>query len=143
MKVIDDLLDLFGQEVHFASPMTQTVRIVFARYHHLPHQRTWRPLTDTYETDDAIIVKVELAGMDPGDIAVSLSGRVLNIHGVRKCPCEKLNYQCMEIPYGEFDSNVQLTGTVDDAAVTAHYSNGFLLIRLPRSAEDGHVSTSE
>jgi HSP20 family protein len=141
--MIDDLLDLFGQEIRFTSPMTHTVRIVFAHYHHRPHQRTWRPPMDIYESGDAIIVKAELAGMEPGDIVVSLSGCVLDIHGVRKHPCEKLSYQCMEIPYGEFHSTVQLSGPVNNAGITAHYSNGFLLIRLPRSAGNGIVPTSD
>jgi len=131
----DSMLDLFGERVRFISPESHAVRVFFAHYHHRPHQRTWRPPTDVYEMEDAIIVKVELAGMDPGGIAVSLSGRVLNIHGDRKGPDEKRCYHCMEIPYGEFHANVMLPGPIDDAAITARYANGFLVVRLPKIAK--------
>ena len=47
--------------------------------------RFWQPPIDIHETDDAILVKVELAGVKADDLQVSLSpdDRLLNISGSR------------------------------------------------------------
>ena len=46
-----------------------------------PH--TWRPPTDVYEREDSIIVRVEIAGMNEKDFAISLDQNTLVIRGVR------------------------------------------------------------
>ena len=64
-------------------------------------QRRWRPPTDVYETEEAVIVKVEIAGMSEQDFCVSLSNRDLTISGARRDTDCKLSYQQLEIPYGQ------------------------------------------
>ena len=51
---------------------------------HRSRPRTWRPPTDVYETDDAVIVKLEVAGMNPDDFKISFDDRVLTISGSRQ-----------------------------------------------------------
>ncbi len=46
-----------------------------------PH--VWRPPTDVFETEDAIIVRVEIAGMLENDFSIVLDGRYLSIRGMR------------------------------------------------------------
>ncbi|MBN1641331.1 MAG: Hsp20/alpha crystallin family protein [Anaerolineae bacterium] len=95
-------------------------------------QRNWRPLTDVYETEESLIVKVEIAGMAEEDFAVSLSNRTLSILGVRRDPECKLSYQQLEIPYGHFSTEVFLPYAVDRKEIRATYENGFLTIVLPK-----------
>ena len=47
-------------------------------------QLKWRPPTDVYETDDAVVVLVEVAGMDPEKLEVSFRGKILQIRGRRE-----------------------------------------------------------
>jgi HSP20 family protein len=96
-------------------------------------QHTWCPPTDVYETGESIIVKVEVAGMEEEDFAISLDGRNLTISGVRRDPGTKLAYQQMEIAYGQFESHVQLLRAIDEDRIEATYKNGFLLVRLPKA----------
>jgi HSP20 family protein len=103
-------------------------RWVSARQH-----KTWRPPTDVYETDDCLVVKVEIAGMAEDDFAVSLDGRRLIISGVRRDPAAKLGYQQMEILYGHFETDVHLSRAVDEERIEATYRNGFLGVRLPKA----------
>jgi HSP20 family protein len=95
-------------------------------------QRNWRPSTDVYETEDALIVKVEIAGMAEQDFGVSLSNRTLSIMGVRRDPECKLSYQQLEIPYGHFCTEVFLPYAVDRNEIRATYENGFLTVLLPK-----------
>jgi len=103
-------------------------RWVSARQH-----KVWRPPTDVYETDDCLVVKVEIAGMAEDDFAVSLDGRRLIISGVRRDPAAKLGYQQMEILYGHFETDVHLSRAVDEERIEATYRNGFLSVRLPKA----------
>jgi HSP20 family protein len=95
-------------------------------------QRKWRPLTDVYETEDSVIVKVEVAGMSEQDFCVSLSNRNLTISGVRRDPDCKLSYQQLEIPYGQFHTEVFLPYAVEREEIRATYENGFLTVVLPK-----------
>lgn len=97
------------------------------------HQKTWRPPTDVYETDDSIIVKVEIAGMSEKDFSISISNRNLLITGVRHDPEYKLAYQQLEIPYGHFRTEVFLPHNVNYDQVGATYENGFLTVVLPKA----------
>jgi HSP20 family protein len=108
-------------------------RWISARQH-----KTWRPPTDVFETDDCVVVKVEVAGMDEDDFVVSLDGRRLVISGVRRDPAAKLGYQQMEIQYGHFETDVHLSRAVEEDKIEATYRSGFLGVRLPK-AKPRHV----
>jgi HSP20 family protein len=96
------------------------------------HQ-TWCPPTDVYETDECVIVKVEIAGMQEENFAISLDAKTLAISGVRHDPAAKLAFQQMEIPYGHFETHVHLPRAIDEERIEATYQNGFLNVRLPKS----------
>ena len=95
--------------------------------------KIWRPPTDVYETDDYVVVKVEIAGMDEQDFVVSLSANKLVVSGARRDPAAKLGYQQMEILYGHFETAVHLPRAIDVDKIEATYQNGFLNVRLPRA----------
>ena len=88
---------------------------------------------DVFETDDSVVVIVEIAGLRPEDYQVSLEGRTLEINGERRDPAAKLAYQQMEIRYGRFRTVVQLSWALDGAGQTAVYENGFLKITLRKA----------
>lgn len=96
-------------------------------------QKAWRPLTDVYETDGEVIVKVEIAGMSERDFTISLSNRSLRISGVRHDPDDKLAYQQLEIPYGHFCTEVFLPYAVAYEEIHATYESGFLTVVLPKA----------
>ena len=92
----------------------------------------WRPPTDVYETDEDVVVRVEVAGMKEPDFNVSLSDRVLVITGVRGDPSPKVAYHQLEIRYGEFRTEVYLHWAVEHEGIVATYSDGFLQVVLPK-----------
>jgi len=102
-------------------------------------EQGFQPPTDIYQTADAIVVRVEIAGMRAEEIDLSLddnSGR-LTISGVREDPAgeEPRRYVNVEIDCGEFVRTVQLPRPVLAESAQASYDRGFLVVRLPLRSE--------
>lgn len=94
-------------------------------------QHAWRPPTDVYVTDEAVIVRVEIAGMRDGEFSISLEDHTLTIRGSRPDQPERRAYHQMEIRFGEFRTAVGLHWPVDTDMIDAEYKDGFLRIILP------------
>ncbi len=92
----------------------------------------WRPPTDVYEVEEAVIVRVEIAGMREDDFSIALSDRNLVIRGFRSDVAERRAYHQMEIFFGEFVSEVELPCPVVADQATAEYRMGFLRLVLPK-----------
>ena len=95
-------------------------------------RKTWRPPTDVFETDEVVVIKVEIPGMSETDFSVSLVDRCLIVTGNRQDPTGKLIYHNMEIRYGEFRTEVFVDLALDESAAEATYEDGFLFVRLPK-----------
>ncbi len=130
---LDDDVEQFDRQL---DRMLHSIRFP---HEHRYRTRTWRPPTDVYEIDEAVIVKIEIAGMNPDDFQISFADRMLTVKGNRRDVDEKLSYQCLEIPYGEFQVQVLLPGTFLEDEVEAKYENGYLYITLPRSKQEHRV----
>ena len=97
------------------------------------HSNVWSPPTDEYETEEAYVVRMEIAGMHEDDFEVSLENDTLLISGSRLDDLqERRAYQQMEIRFGKFASAVSLPGPVDIDRTRAEYKDGFLVIVLPK-----------
>ena len=101
----------------------------------ITHKEIWRPPTDVYETDAAIVVRVEMAGMRDAEIAITLDERGLRIEGQRpeRHDDRPLSYHQMGINYGAFAVEVFLARPFDHEHVAARYDDGFLFVELPIS----------
>lgn len=86
----------------------------------------WRPATDVYETEDTVVVRVEIAGMREEDFEISLMGQVLTIRGSRPDIQERRAYHQMEIFFGDFSTEVELPTPILSEQVSAEYQQGFL-----------------
>ena len=93
----------------------------------------WRPPTDVFETDEAIIVRSEIAGMAEAEFSIVLDVRYLVVRGVRADIAERRSYHQMEIMFGDFMVEVELPSPVDSEKTQAIYQNGFLRIALPKA----------
>jgi HSP20 family protein len=98
-------------------------------------KRAWRPPTDVYETDEHVVIKVEVAGVREDDFEISFVDRRLTIAGERRNPEGRLVYQNMEINYGEFRTEVLIQIALENSPIEATYEAGFLFIRLPKARE--------
>ncbi len=92
----------------------------------------WRPPTDVFETEEAVIVRVEIAGMREDDFSISLSGDQLTVRGNRPDVHERRAYHQMEIFFGEFNTEVKLPAPILADQVVAEYQAGFLRLMFPK-----------
>jgi HSP20 family protein len=97
------------------------------------HATPWHPPTDVYETDEALIVRVEVAGMHENDFSIEINGHSLLIRGVRKDASRPKSFHQMEIRFGEFMIELELPIPIDTSSIEAIYNNGFLHLILPKA----------
>ena len=90
--------------------------------------KEWVPSFDISETDDNIIVRAELPGMDVKNINVTLTNGILTVKGERKDEKEKKeeNYHLKETRYGSFSRSIRLPSEVKTEKIDATYKNGVL-----------------
>ncbi|MER3415817.1 MAG: heat-shock protein Hsp20 [Gemmataceae bacterium] len=102
--------------------------------HTVEHVREalWQPAMDIYRTPYGWLLKLELAGVDPQDILVTLEGRRLTIRGVRRDRCleEACQYVRMEIAYSRFERSIELPRVPCPNRITSEYRDGMLLVRI-------------
>ena len=103
------------------------------RNRHVFRSHMWRPPTDVYETENSIVVRVEIAGMDEADFTIILDERYLMIRGVRAEQAERRAFHQMEIRFGEFGTEIELPYPVAVNKVEAFYGMGFLRVVLPKA----------
>jgi len=92
------------------------------------------PRVDVYYADEPprAVVKADLAGVDPSEIALEVHGRELVISGHRR-PAESEGrlYQQIEIEHGPFRRVVPLGADVSGDDARAVYEDGILRVELP------------
>jgi HSP20 family protein len=97
-------------------------------------RRGYRPQADCYRTEDPpeLHVVIELPGVDPDRIEIAASGRTLAIAGTRERPqLPGARVEQMEIEYGPFQRQVQLSEDIDSSRASATYERGLLHLVLP------------
>jgi len=92
-----------------------------------------RPLADVRDTDDAIIVAMDLPGIDKNDVEISVSDNELRVvaeKSMEEMP-EKERGR-FERTYRRFERTVRLPELVKADEARARLENGVLEIRLPK-----------
>lgn len=103
------------------------------QWHH-PRSPSWRPPTDVFETENAIVIRVEIPGMEKDDINISLDNYLLSIYGTRSDTAEKKIFQQMEILFGDFNVAIELPTLIATDNIDAEYINGMLIVIVPKSS---------
>jgi HSP20 family protein len=95
---------------------------------------SWSPAVDLEETDDKLIVKAEMPGLEPEDFQVSLYDNKLAIKGEKRQQKEekKKDYRMVERNYGSFYRSIPLPYPVESDKAEAYYDKGVLEITLPK-----------
>ena len=88
------------------------------------------------ETDTAIIVEVELPGVERKDVRVEVNGDILRVVGERRAATKRQGrqYYRMEQSYGHFERQVRLPSSVDREGIRARFRAGIVTITLPKKA---------
>jgi len=103
---------------------------------------TWRPSADVFETDTSIVVRIEAPGLRYNDIHITLRTDALVVRAMRRerQPEKKQICHQLEIRYGFFERVFALPQGVRHEAAEAAYSEGFLVITVPKCEEAAELT---
>jgi HSP20 family protein len=94
----------------------------------------WTPPVDVLETDDHLVVMVELPGLTQDDVQLQHHEGRLTISGVRRereSHCEQ--FHRIERSHGSFSRTFQLPQPIDAERITADLRDGVLTITCPKA----------
>jgi HSP20 family protein len=112
-------------------------------------QRTgFRPHVDIWATGEPaqLTIVVELAGVDPAELSLVVSGDVLIVSGVRRLGPgreQATSWYQVEVDRGHFERRVRLPANAGAHAARASYARGLLTIEVPLAqaeAREGPVA---
>lgn len=95
----------------------------------------WFPATDVVEDAEGLRISLELPGVKPEAVEVTVENRTLTIKGQKEQVKEENSQRLhrYERSYGKFERSFQLPATVDAAKIEAHAEHGVLTLTLPRA----------
>ena len=96
--------------------------------------RPWAPPVDIVETENELVLKADVPGVDMKDIDIQLENGTLTVKGERNFEKEDKNkgFHRMERSHGSFVRIFTVPDTVDSENVKAAYEAGVLTITLPK-----------
>jgi HSP20 family protein len=99
-----------------------------------PTSRPWTPSVDIFETENELLLKADLPGVDMKNIDIHMENGTLALRGERKYENESKEggFHRVERSYGSFARYFTLPETVDPEHVNADYKNGVLTVKLPK-----------
>ncbi|HEX6331236.1 MAG TPA: Hsp20/alpha crystallin family protein [Actinomycetota bacterium] len=122
VSIQDELNRLFGRTYSGIEPMRPTA------------SGSWMPAMDVYETEEAIVATLELPGIDPSSVEVSVEDSTLTISGSREFSSEVKEeaFHRVERRYGSFTRAITLPQTADLEKVDARFDKGVLTVEVPK-----------
>ncbi|HEY9656950.1 MAG TPA: Hsp20/alpha crystallin family protein [Allocoleopsis sp.] len=98
------------------------------------------PAAELKETDEAILLKLELPGVDAKDLDVEVTEEMVSVKGERKSETQSENNGVIrsEFHYGTFQRMIPLPARVQNTQVKAEYKDGILHLTLPKTDAEKH-----
>jgi HSP20 family protein len=93
-----------------------------------------RPATipmDAYRSGDTFLVRLDLPGVDPSSIDLTVERNVLTVHAERHRPDPEGERVAAEVSHGLFTRQLFLGDSLDVDRLTADYTDGVLTLNLP------------
>lgn len=93
----------------------------------------WVPLTDIFEDANGLKIVIELPGLKPEEVKLTLENRTLTIKGEKRQVAEEKTTKVhrYERSYGAFERSFALPSSVDGEKVAATFEHGVLTVVLP------------
>jgi HSP20 family protein len=93
-----------------------------------------RPSVDISEGHKAYTVRMEMPGVEKGDVALQIEDDALLVRGEKKQEKEEDDegYHCVERSYGTFERVLSLPDNADPEGIKAKFKNGILRVTIPK-----------
>jgi len=96
---------------------------------------TWAPAADVRESENEYVLELELPGVDPATLEITVDRGVLTVAGDRAyAPREGERVHLRERLHGRFARSFRLPKGYDEGAIAADAEHGLLRVRLPKAA---------
>lgn len=97
-------------------------------------RHTYRPVADIIESSNGVSMILEMPGVAPDNIDITLEKRVLSIRGkIHPVQPEKLDLTYKEYGQGDYERAFTLSEDFDPNKIEARMSNGILTVKLPKA----------
>jgi HSP20 family protein len=96
----------------------------------------WTPVTDVRESEQEVVIEMELPGVAPEAVELTADRGVLRVRG-EKASSHRASDQRVHLServHGTFERAFRLPKGLDEAAIAAEFEHGVLRVRLPKSA---------
>ena len=98
--------------------------------------RYFIPTTDIFEVEDALVVVMEIPGVDKNAVAVNLENDTLRVEGrIDYGKYETLEPLYAEYNVGHFARAFTLSNRIDQGQITAQLADGVLTLTLKKAQE--------
>jgi HSP20 family protein len=96
------------------------------------------PRVDAYETDDKVVLELEIPGVQKDELKITVEDGVLKISGEKKTERDEKgrNYRIVERSFGKFERAFIIPDYVDVQKISAKYNNGVLTLEMPKKKEE-------
>ncbi|GAB4567810.1 MAG: Hsp20/alpha crystallin family protein [Anaerolineae bacterium] len=98
-------------------------------------ERTYQLPIDAWVTDDALVIKANLPGVEPDQVDITLEGDSLTITAEIPRPDPPGRVVALERPYGRITRTINLNIPVQVDKVDAVFKNGVLTLTLPKAEQ--------
>lgn len=99
--------------------------------------RRWIPPMDLVETEDNLVLRADLPGVNEEDIEIEVKDGVLTVSGERRAQHEEKRegFHRVERSYGRFSRALELPKGIEADSIEAGFDKGVLEVRMPKPAE--------
>jgi HSP20 family protein len=99
--------------------------------------RRWVPAMDLVETEDSLVLRADLPGMDREEIGIEVKDGVLTVSGERRAQHEEKRegFHRVERSFGRFARSLELPKGIEADSIEASFDRGVLEVRMPKPAE--------
>ena len=106
------------------------------RYTNWIGMQGWQPAMDLVENDNSFVLKVEVPGVDPEDLDVTVTDNTVVVQGSidQEKENQREGYLRSERRYGQFARTIVLPAEIEPEKAQAAFKNGLLTITLPKTA---------
>jgi HSP20 family protein len=128
--------DPFRDLATFQEHVNRLFDVTVSEHRHEGGLAGFHPPADVCESENAVHLYIEVAGMEPDRIDIRVEGNRLTISGERSRPWSQgETYHQTEVLMGPFHRAFILPSNVDPDHIQASYTKGMLEISLPKVKE--------
>jgi HSP20 family protein len=110
--------------------------------HPLASQEDWSPEVDIMETAEGYQLLVDLPGIDPADVDITVDKNLLSIRGSRtnSPDLKEKGYKRRERVVGSFSRQFTLSDSADSENINAKSNHGVLEINIPKHTKSPPIN---